>query len=480
MLRYVLRRLAQSALTIFGLMIIPFLLFRVGAGDIAAANLGQKATEQRKAEWRHRHGYDLPWVFNCHRRLLIRDRTQGARPLMVADPGGSAAADALALMIVRGGDGGGGDRPGGELNTLMGRYVAFADRDTPRAALTDGAAMVQARPAGAAPAEAPATQPATASAPATAPTTAPGRPDDGEVAYRPLMEFSLADGSSLRVDLSGANTVGEVIERINTHPDNAGRLEARLSDWRPWQLLHSQFFHHLVNSITFQSRSFQDNRKLTQIIAEHAPFSLSITVPALAARWLLAMIISCYVAYYRGGLGDKVGVFLSVLGMCVPFLAFMILGQWLMFELAPAHAYGLLYRGNIYLPVGILVIASLGGSVRFYRTVILDETHRDYVRTARAKGVPLPAVLFKHVLKNCMLPILTNLIMAIPFLILGSLLLEKFFGIPGLGDLMLTSITDRNEPILSGLVFLTALIYTLSILITDLSYALFDPRIRLQ
>mgnify|MGYP006311438561 FL=1 len=131
------------------------------------------------------------------------------------------------------------------------------------------------------------------------------------------------------------------------------------------------------------------------------------------------------------------------------------------------------------MPVLISVVAGTGVSVRFYRTVILDEINKDYVRTAQAKGVPLPTILFKHVLRNCMLPILTNLITMIPFLIMGSLLLERFFGIPGLGDLMLTSITSRDVPIITGLTFLTAVLYVLSLLATDILYALFDPRIRL-
>jgi peptide/nickel transport system permease protein len=128
----------------------------------------------------------------------------------------------------------------------------------------------------------------------------------------------------------------------------------------------------------------------------------------------------------------------------------------------------------------IAVVAGLGANVRFYRTVILDEVNRDYVRTAMAKGVPMPTVMFRHVLKNCMLPILTNLVLAIPFLILGSLLLERFFGIPGLGGLMLSSIMDRDVPIVTGLTFLTAVIYTAGLLVTDILYAVFDPRIRLQ
>jgi peptide/nickel transport system permease protein len=203
-------------------------------------------------------------------------------------------------------------------------------------------------------------------------------------------------------------------------------------------------------------------------------------IPATALGWLLAMIVACFVAYYRGTAIDHVGVLLSVLGMCIPFLAYMIYGQWIMWRLAPNHAYGLHTRANIYVPIAIMVVAGLGGSVRFYRTVILDEVNRDYVRTAQAKGVALPGILFKHVLKNSMLPILTRLIMAIPFLIMGSLLVERYFGINGLGDLMISSINGRDEPVVTGLVFLSAVFYTVGVLITDLSYALFDPRIRLR
>jgi peptide/nickel transport system permease protein len=274
--------------------------------------------------------------------------------------------------------------------------------------------------------------------------------------------------------------------RINENPKNvdpkSGKklVEAKISDIEIGRIFCSQFVDHLYKSVSFQAVSLVHKEKLTEIIRSRAPYSLALTVPAMALTWVLAMIIASVVAYYRGSVVDKLGVFLSVLGMCVPFLAFMIYGQWLMFAIAPKHAYGLDNRANIYIPVLIMTIAGIGGSVRFYRTVILDETNRDYVRTALAKGVPLMGVMFKHVLKNCMLPILTNLVLAIPFLIMGSLLVESYFGIPGLGDLLISSISGRDEPILSGMVFLTALILTLGILITDLSYALFDPRVRLR
>ncbi len=241
-----------------------------------------------------------------------------------------------------------------------------------------------------------------------------------------------------------------------------------------------QFVMHFYNSLTFQGRSYATEEKLTTIIAERAKYSLALSVPAMAGGWVLAMVISCIVAYYHDTWIDRTGVFLSVLGMCVPYLAYMILGQWLMFQINPDIAWGLDNPTSIYVPIAIAIIAGTGGSVRFYRTVILDEVRRDYVRTARAKGVPLPGVLFKHVLKNCMLPILTNLVLAIPFLIMGSLLLERFFGVPGLGDLLLLSISSRDVPIIAGLTFLTAVIYVIALLLTDVLYAVFDPRIRLR
>ncbi|HMD68571.1 MAG TPA: ABC transporter permease, partial [Chitinivibrionales bacterium] len=266
---------------------------------------------------------------------------------------------------------------------------------------------------------------------------------------------------------------------IASCPGNSGKLTAAISKWSPKSLFDSQFFWHLWENVTFTGRSYATNQSLMDIVGERGKFSLSITVPAMVLTWLFAMILSCFVAYYRDTWIDRLGVLITVLGMCIPYLAYMLLGQWLMFKIAPGYAAGLAHPSSIYVPVFIAVVAGLGAEVRFYRTIILNEINKDYVRTARAKGVPLPSILFLHVLKNCMLPILTELITTIPFLILGSLLLERFFGIPGLGDLLLTSITSRDVPIVTGLTFLTAILYVVSLLITDILYAVFDPRIHL-
>jgi peptide/nickel transport system permease protein len=250
---------------------------------------------------------------------------------------------------------------------------------------------------------------------------------------------------------------------------------------KPWSrgFWDGQFWSYITTTATFQTRSIITNEKLYSIIAQRGPYSLALTVPIMAITWITAMFVATIVAYYRGGLIDNLGVFLAVLGMCVPYLAFIMGIQFLMFHVKPTMAYGLANPFNIFVPISIGVIAGLGSQVRFYRTVVLDETRRDYVRTAQAKGVALPVIMFKHILKNCMLPILTSVILAVPFLIMGSLLLESFFGINGLGDLLLSSITNRDEPIVSGLTFLTALLYVVANLATDISYVVFDPRVRL-
>jgi len=564
MLTYMLRRLGQSALTIFGVMLLTFLLFRVWVvGDIAAANINSPhPTEKQKAEWRVKYGYNRPLVFNHARQIVIRDLTTGRNKFAVIEDekAGSNAVGALELTVDFGrasagrkplpppkpdedaeeredadvheaapdeslttGPAGDLSPPDDEPQTADDEASPAADETPPTAADVAGDAPLQL----AEPVSPEVLSEALAEADPDMPTIkgryiqsgpfsrTPSLTRDtpvevlltntmirmkdnaeGQVSRltndptssipdpRALMTFQTAGGARVRVDLSGVRTAGDVLDRVNNAPtnrDDQGRplVHADISTWTVGQLFDSQFFHHLKNSVTFQSRSFKTDKLLTETIRERALYSLAIMVPATALEFLLGLAIAAFVAYYRGRMIDRVGVFVSVLGMCIPFLAWMIYGQKLVELISPSHAYGTFYQTSLYVPIAILVIAGLGGMVRFYRTVILDETSRDYVRTARAKGVSLPNILFKHVLKNCMLPILTQVILSLPFLIMGSLLVESYFGIPGLGDLLYTSIRSGDEPVLTGLVFLTALVYTLCILLTDISYAIFDPRVRL-
>ncbi len=443
---YVLRRLVQSVFTVLGVMMLTFVLFRVIAGDVSTAYVNQKLGAEARQAFYEKHKLDRPGVFNYHRRLQLFDNTTGQHPFEISDKEGSLAVRNLGLHLATAASIGKQASTGSKA-CVAGRLVFALSPATAISAMTEGKPLVSQK-AGA--------------------------------AATPAWSIVLADGTALAVDLGRVRTCGDLLGAVASSPGNNGKLTVAISRWSPALLFDSQFFWHLWENVTFTGRSYATNQSLLETIAERGRFSLSITVPAMVLTWLFAMVLSCLVAYYRDTWIDRVGVFITVLGMCIPYLVYMLVGQWIMFKIAPQYAAGLAHPSSIYVPVFIAVIAGLGYEVRFYRTIILNEINKDYVRTARAKGVPLPSILFIHVLKNCMLPILTELITTIPTLILGSLLLERFFGIPGLGDLLLTSITSRDVPIVTGLTFLTAVLYVISLLITDILYAVFDPRIHLK
>jgi peptide/nickel transport system permease protein len=167
--------------------------------------------------------------------------------------------------------------------------------------------------------------------------------------------------------------------------------------------------------------------------------------------------------------------------MSIPYLSFILFGQyffaykWGMFPVF--FSPDLSIPQYVALPVIIGIVTGLGSNVRFYRTVMLDEIRSDYVRTAFAKGLDARRVLFKHVLKNAMIPILTTIVLAIPFLFLGALLLERFFGIPGIGYLMVEAIGSRDYFVINAMTYISAILFVIFNLITDVCYALVDPRI---
>jgi peptide/nickel transport system permease protein len=445
--RYILRRLVQAVFTVLGVMLLTFLLFRVIAGDVSSSYVNLKLGLEAKRAFNEKHKLDRPAMLNIHRRLELVDRTSGKAMFSVRDSGASRLVRALEIALAPWRP----ERPMAAAGlTMAGRLVFNLKKSTKLSAMA-----------------------------AHVPLVAKGE-GGGEGTPAPVLAIRLSDNTAIGIMVDTAWTCGGLIAAIAAHPANKGKLDARISTWSIGQLFDTQFFWHLYENVTFSGRSYATDQTILETIAERGKFSLSITVPAMALGWLLAMVLSCLVAFYRGGLVDRITVFITVLGMCVPYLAYMLLGQWLMFMIAPEYASGLASRFSIYVPVMIAVVAGLGWSVRFYRVIILNEINKDYVRTARAKGVSTGDILFKHVLKNCMLPILTNVISEIPFLIMGALLLEKFFGVPGLGDLFLTSITSRDVPIITGLTYFTTILYVVSLLLTDILYAVFDPRVRLR
>jgi peptide/nickel transport system permease protein len=197
---------------------------------------------------------------------------------------------------------------------------------------------------------------------------------------------------------------------------------------------------------------------------------------------IISISFALIVAFLRGTAWDHAIVILCVMGMSIPYLSFIIFGQY--FFAYKLNLFPIFYdpsqpiAKSIVLPALIGIVAGLGTNLRFYRTIMLDEIRSDYVRTAFAKGLSPRKVLFKHVLKNAMIPIVTNVVLSIPYLILGSLLLERFFGIPGLGYLMIEAINARDFFILNAMTFIMALLIALFTLITDICYAWVDPRVK--
>ena len=253
-----------------------------------------------------------------------------------------------------------------------------------------------------------------------------------------------------------------------------------------WGFFDSQFVSHLTDCATLNfGKSIRDRRAIGKILIEGAGPSLSLTVPMFLIGLPLALSISLLVAYYRGTVFDRVMVLLCVLGMSMPYLSYILVVQYLLgykLNWFPVFGYAPGWAGVKYLvlPVFIGVVSGIGASVRFYRTVILDETGADYVRTASAKGCGAGTVLFKHILKNAMIPIITQVVLTLPFLFLGSLLLERFFGVPGLGYLTVEAVNARDYPVISAITFIGALLYIIGVVVTDVCYALVYPRIELK
>lgn len=213
--------------------------------------------------------------------------------------------------------------------------------------------------------------------------------------------------------------------------------------------------------------------------------SLAIAVPTFIIGLLVNVTVALLVATFRATYLDIGVVVLCVILISISSLFYVIGGQYLfakLWQLVPISGYdtGIDALKFVILPVLIGVVMGIGSGVRLYRTIFLEEIDKDYVRTARAKGLPESRILFRHVLKNAMIPILTNSVAVLPVLFLGSLILESFFGIPGLGSYTINAINAQDFAAVRAIVFLGSFLYIVGLLLTDISYALVDPRVRLS
>lgn len=227
--------------------------------------------------------------------------------------------------------------------------------------------------------------------------------------------------------------------------------------------------------------SSSTNQRISKLLQDGIGPSLMLAVPIFFAGLITAVMLSLLCAFWRDTWVDRFFVIFSVALMSVNYLVWIVGGQYLLaFKAGWFPVWGFEDPRYLALPVLIGVFSGLGTELRFYRTVMLDEAHRDYVRTAQAKGVGRFGVLFKHVLKNAMIPIITNTVIIISFLYTGNLLLESFFGIPGLGYLGINAINSSDVDVVRAIVLVSSIIFVTANLLTDICYAMVDPRVKLK
>ena len=228
-----------------------------------------------------------------------------------------------------------------------------------------------------------------------------------------------------------------------------------------------------------------DGRDIAREIISRMGPSLAIAVPTFILGLFVAISFALLLVFFRATTLDFTGVVLCVALMSISGLFYIIGGQYLIskvWRLVPISGYadGIDAWRFLLLPVFIGVISGIGSSTRWYRTIFLEEVNKDYVRTARAKGLPETVVFFRHVLRNALIPILTGVVVVIPLLFMGSLLTESFFGIPGLGSYTIDAINAQDFAVVRSMVFIGSVLYIVGLILTDISYTVVDPRIRFE
>jgi len=243
------------------------------------------------------------------------------------------------------------------------------------------------------------------------------------------------------------------------------------------------FFSKSVRMFVGDFGRAEDGRDIAREIVTRMGPSLAIALPTFIIGLLVSVSFALLLTFFRATYLDFWGVVLCVAMMSISGLFYIIGGQYLvskLWKLVPISGYGggLDAWKFVILPVLIGVVSGIGSSTRWYRTIFIEEIARDYVRTARAKGLAEAAVLFRHVLRNALIPILTGVVVVIPLLFMGSLLTESFFGIPGLGSYTIDAINAQDFAVVRAMVFIGSLLYIVGLILTDLSYTFVDPRIR--
>jgi peptide/nickel transport system permease protein len=252
----------------------------------------------------------------------------------------------------------------------------------------------------------------------------------------------------------------------------------------------TRYLEYLREIVTFDFGNSESNdEKVSSILARTIPVSVALAIPGFVLGNLLGVMLALLAAYHRGRWVDKFIMSFAAIGMSISYLIAIIAFQILLsssdgLDLFPVRGWDmstpLAYLKHVTVPTLATVFVALGYNTRFYRAVIVEEMSRDHVRTARAFGVPPAKLFYRNILKNSMIPIVTRVVFSIPLIIIsGSLLLESYFGIPGIGKVSYDAIISGDQPVLKAVIALTAILFVVSQLLTDICYRLVDPRVTL-
>ncbi|HEX4922565.1 MAG TPA: ABC transporter permease [Bdellovibrionales bacterium] len=270
----------------------------------------------------------------------------------------------------------------------------------------------------------------------------------------------------------------------NATVEQIQELERELGIDRP---LPEQYLFYLQQIVTFDfGRSWSTKQKISTMLLDGMGASLSLTIPPFVIGIFLSISIALYATRRRGSAIDKGLMIFCLAGMSISALVYIIffqyvLGYWLGWFEITGYDPDLVGRWKyLYMPWIIWIVVSLGSSILFYRTLFLEEMFQDYVRTARAKGLGENRIYYSHILKNAMIPIITLVVMELPALLTGSLLLEAFFAIPGIGGLLIKALQSSDFPVIKAMTFIGTFLYIIANILSDIAYAMVDPRIKLQ
>lgn len=428
MMTYIVRRCLYAIPILIGINILVFVLFFIvnTPEDMARAHLGVKRTPPEAIDrWLREHGLDVPMFYNAGwKRVGTMDASSAGAP--------------VTFQLAR---------PG----SYRFRIESPSDVEIPEHRLSWDSEQVGA-------------------------VEAASRTFGGKAKHKVLFQNTSADAPTelvCRFEVDGQSPFHRVVIEFK---DPRGLREA---------FTETMFFKRSLKMLVFDYGHTDRGENIAAEITSRILPSLSITVPALFVGLFLNILLAMILAVFRGTYVDTVGTVICVVLMSISVMFYIVGSQWFFgkaLKLVPISGFDVdtFSPRFMILPVAIIVMSGMGAMTRFYRTLFLEELNRPYVQTARAKGVHESRVLFVHILKNAMIPILTGLVVQLPLLFLGSLLIENFFSIPGMGAYTVEAIQGQDFATVQAMVSLGSFMFIIGLLLTDISYTWVDPRVRLE